>query len=62
MARSNVQICADIVESTVQRGVVDVDLYMEATNAGINVDAVMERAEDLYALATEEFEETVADD
>lgn len=57
MARSHVQIAADIVEQTVERGVISADLFIEASDVGINVDALMAMAEDLYELATEQAEE-----
>ena len=55
--RSTVVIAADIVEIQATEGAVGADLYMEGTNAGLNVDALIEQAEELYALSEETFEE-----
>jgi len=55
--RSLVVIAADIVEQQAEDGAVSADLYVEGTNAGLNVDALIEQAEDLYALSEETFEE-----
>jgi len=55
--RSLVVIAADIVEIQATEGAVPTDLYTEGTLAGLNVDALIEQAEDLYALSEETFEE-----
>jgi len=56
--RSQVVIAADIVESQATEGLVSTDLYMEGTNAGLNVDALTEQAEEIYAVSEETFQET----
>lgn len=56
--RSQVEIGADIVQAQANEGAVSVDLYMEGTNAGLNVDALIEQAEDLYELSEGLIEET----
>lgn len=62
MPRTLVEIAADIVEQEVQDGAVATDTYIEGQNAGLNVDALIERAEELYDIATEELEATVNND
>lgn len=52
-------IGADIVVEKAQKGTVSSDLYAEGSNAGINVDALMEQAEALYELSEETFEEAI---
>lgn len=56
--RSTVDIAADIVEQQVNQGAVRVDLYTEGNLAGLNVDVLIEQAEELYAISEEQFEET----
>jgi phosphoribosylformimino-5-aminoimidazole carboxamide ribonucleotide (ProFAR) isomerase len=56
--RSKVVIAADIVESQAIEGLVSTDLYMEGTNAGLNVDTLIEQAEEIYAVSEETFQET----
>ena len=56
--RSQVAIAADIVESQATEGLVRTDLYMEGTNAGLNVDTLIEQAEEIYAVSEETFQET----
>ena len=56
--RSQVVIAADIVESQATEGLVRTDLYMEGTNAGLNVDTLIEQAEEIYAVSEETFQET----
>jgi len=51
--RSVEAIAADIVTAQAEDGLVPVDLYQEGTLAGLNVEALIERAEDLYELANE---------
>lgn len=60
--RSQVIIAADIVEEQATQGAVGVDLYTEGTNAGLNVDVLIEQAEDLYALSEETFDEAISND
>jgi len=56
--RSQVVIAADIVDSQATEGLVSTDLYMEGTNAGLNVDTLIEQAEEIYAVSEETFQET----
>lgn len=56
--RSQVEIGADIVQAQAKEGAVPVDLYMEGNNAGLNVDALIEQAEDLYELSEGLIEKT----
>jgi phosphoribosylformimino-5-aminoimidazole carboxamide ribonucleotide (ProFAR) isomerase len=56
--RSQVVIAADIVESQATECLVSTDLYMEGTNAGLNVDTLIEQAEEIYAVSEETFQET----
>lgn len=51
--RSQEAIAADIVEEQATQGLVSTDLYTEGNLAGLNVDALIERAEDLYELANQ---------
>lgn len=60
--RSQVIIAADIVEEQVSQGAVGADLYAEGKNAGLNVDVLIEQAEDLYALSEETFDEALSND
>lgn len=60
--RDAVQVAADIVEEYATTGVVSTDLYTEGNLSGLDVDALMEQAEDLYALSEsgiEEFEDAI---
>jgi hypothetical protein len=57
--RSQVVIAADIVESQATEGLVSTDLYMEGTDAGLDVDTLIEQAEDIYAVSEETFQETL---
>lgn len=59
MSRSQTEIAADIVLAQVNDGLVPVDLYQEGTIAGINVDTLIEQAEDLYELSETTFEESL---
>lgn len=62
MPRTLVEIAADIVEQEVRDGAVATDTYIEGRNAGLNVDALIEQAEELYDFAAEELEATVSND
>jgi len=57
--RSQVVIAADIVEEQATEGLVSTDLYMEGTNAGLNVDTLIEQAEEIYAVSEETFHQTL---
>lgn len=57
--RNQIVVAADIVESQAMDGAVSTDLYMEGTNLGLNVDVLIEQAEEIYALSEESFEETL---
>lgn len=56
--RSKVVIAADIVEEQATQGLVSTDLYTEGNLAGLNVNALIEQAEELYAISEETFEDT----
>lgn len=60
--RSQVVIAADIVEEQATQGLVSTDLYTEGNLAGLNVDVLIEQAEDLYALSEETFDEAISND
>lgn len=59
MSRHATDIAADIVLAQVNDGLVPVDLYQEGTIAGLNVDVLIEQAEDLYELSESTFEESL---
>lgn len=50
-------IGADIVEAQAVDGSVPTDLYMEGSEAGLNVDNLIDQAVELYELSEETFNE-----
>lgn len=59
MSRNQTEIAADIVLAQVNDGLVPVDLYQEGTLAGLNVDVLIDQAEELHELSETTFEESL---
>lgn len=62
MERELLEVAADIVEEWATQGVVSTDLYARGTLLGLNVDVLIEQAEDLYELSNEQLEATLNPD
>lgn len=50
---------ADIVAAQAKDGVVPTDLYIKGNNLGLDVDGLIESAEELYDIAEDEIENTL---